>query len=287
MYWLIKGSVEVLYSGVGEGSAAAAARASHVLDGPTPDGGRDFTRDSSYHHDPSGGRTIAILNPGEYFGEIALLPLKGPGLGQNRRTATVRALKSYCDLQAVAKDDLLHCFTEFPEVEKEFLETANRRIQVLNEINKEGNESAVSSTAATAATTTNFSLFRPLRGNETVGTDMGAVISLQQGMKLQEEEEDGEGGGGGERDGSDGGSEASGRLRDNMEDVNAMLAEIEAAPQQHAALPAYASQYALEIAVQGVHQQQQLQPRRPSPPRRRGRTQRRRPPRRAARWSHR
>ena len=46
-----------------------------------------------------------------------------------------------------------------------------------------------------------------------------------------------------------------------MEDVNAMLAEIEAAPQQHAALPALrVAMHALEIAVRGVHQQQQLQP---------------------------
>ena len=201
MYWLIKGNVEVLFAGVGK---TINARAKGLLvDGSKPaaqPGGveveveerasANFERSMSYKFDATTAVNLGTLRPGDYFGEIALMPLQAPGLEANRRTATVRALKNYCDLQAIGRETLLRCFSEFPEVEKEFFTLAKKRIEVLTDLDKQ--EDAVSSAGASMGSRGFTGLFyRPKDGQETFGTDMTAVISsLQQGIRLAEEESD-------------------------------------------------------------------------------------------------
>ena len=46
---------------------------------------------------------VATLEPGSYFGEIALLDVSIPGVRRNRRIATVRA-EEFCELRAVDKE---------------------------------------------------------------------------------------------------------------------------------------------------------------------------------------
>ncbi|XP_046371281.2 cyclic nucleotide-gated cation channel alpha-3-like isoform X2 [Haliotis rufescens] len=66
----------------------------------------------------AGQRTqVAILTPGNYFGEISLLKLDD---GQNRRTADVRAI-GYSELLCLSRRDLLSALVEYPNA-KEILE---------------------------------------------------------------------------------------------------------------------------------------------------------------------
>ncbi|XP_067682878.1 cyclic nucleotide-gated channel alpha-3-like isoform X2 [Haliotis asinina] len=65
-----------------------------------------------------GQRTqVAVLTPGNYFGEISLLKLDD---GQNRRTADVRAI-GYSELLCLSRRDLLSALVEYPNA-KEILE---------------------------------------------------------------------------------------------------------------------------------------------------------------------
>jgi voltage-gated potassium channel len=65
------------------------------------------------------GTRIALMGPGAFFGEIALL-------SGSRRTATVRAL-TYCDLYALSSDAFERVAIRFPEMIQRIRDTAHAR----------------------------------------------------------------------------------------------------------------------------------------------------------------
>ncbi|XP_078077600.1 cyclic nucleotide-gated channel alpha-4-like [Mustelus asterias] len=58
---------------------------------------------------------LAVLEAGNYFGEISILNIAGSKSG-NRRTANIRSI-GYSDLFALGKDDLSEVLLEFPEAQ--------------------------------------------------------------------------------------------------------------------------------------------------------------------------
>ena len=119
MYFLTKGRVEVLHTGSRE----------------------------------EGHIKVAELQPGAFFGEIALLDQSIPGVPKNRRLATVRAVE-FCELRSVHKEHVIQCFEEFPEVQQSMTETVNRRIEELIAINRDDAVSISAVSISSSPTTT-------------------------------------------------------------------------------------------------------------------------------------
>ncbi|XP_020380683.1 cyclic nucleotide-gated cation channel alpha-4-like [Rhincodon typus] len=72
-----------------------------------------------------GLRQLAVLEAGNYFGEISILNIAGSKSG-NRRTANIRSV-GYSDLFALGKDDLTEVLVDFPEA-KEMLEAKGQEM---------------------------------------------------------------------------------------------------------------------------------------------------------------
>ncbi|XP_072432797.1 cyclic nucleotide-gated channel alpha-4 isoform X2 [Chiloscyllium punctatum] len=68
---------------------------------------------------------LAVLEAGNYFGEISILNIAGSKSG-NRRTANIQSV-GYSDLFALGKDDLTEVLLDFPEA-KEMLEVKGREM---------------------------------------------------------------------------------------------------------------------------------------------------------------
>ncbi|KAK7502695.1 hypothetical protein BaRGS_00005945, partial [Batillaria attramentaria] len=77
--------------------------------------------------DPVTGQTkqVAIMTPGNYFGEISLLKLDD---GQNKRTADVRSI-GFSELLCLSRRDLMSALMEYPEAKKILEEHARQRMQ--------------------------------------------------------------------------------------------------------------------------------------------------------------
>nr|KAG5710760.1 hypothetical protein BaRGS_035162 [Batillaria attramentaria] len=76
---------------------------------------------------PRTGQTkqVAIMTPGNYFGEISLLKLDD---GQNKRTADVRSI-GFSELLCLSRRDLMSALMEYPEAKKILEEHARQRMQ--------------------------------------------------------------------------------------------------------------------------------------------------------------
>lgn len=66
-----------------------------------------------------GGNVVATLNPGDFFGEIALLE-------KTTRNADIRS-KAYCDLYTLSKKSFLEVTQAFPSLDKNFREIYEQR----------------------------------------------------------------------------------------------------------------------------------------------------------------
>ncbi|XP_005106480.3 uncharacterized protein LOC101864547 [Aplysia californica] len=72
----------------------------------------------------SGGmKQVAVMNPGNFFGEISLLKLDD---GQNKRTADVRSI-GFSELLCLSRRDLMLALTEYPDAKKVLEEYARQR----------------------------------------------------------------------------------------------------------------------------------------------------------------
>ncbi|XP_070180832.1 uncharacterized protein [Littorina saxatilis] len=70
-------------------------------------------------------KQVAIMKPGNYFGEISLLKLDD---GQNKRTADVRSI-GFSELLCLSRRDLLSALMEYPEAKKILEAQARQRMQ--------------------------------------------------------------------------------------------------------------------------------------------------------------
>ncbi|CAL1534599.1 unnamed protein product, partial [Lymnaea stagnalis] len=70
-----------------------------------------------------GMQQVAVMNPGNFFGEISLLKVDA---GQNKRTADVRSI-GFSELLCLSRRDLMAALTEYPEAKRILEEYARQR----------------------------------------------------------------------------------------------------------------------------------------------------------------
>lgn len=70
----------------------------------------------------SDGQIMAILRPGQFFGEIALL------FGHMKRTATIKAVTP-CILYSLSRHDLMFILNIYPEIAENLQKEAEKRLE--------------------------------------------------------------------------------------------------------------------------------------------------------------